>query len=348
MSREVGVGTAILDGREVSSISSLLTSSDQNLTRPNVLYRQISAYEGSYFLGDGFLISTDEARAILKSSPIESEVLKPFINAHDLNSVPSRIGPRWIIDMRERSEKDSRKFKMCWKIIEDNVKPERLKKDAVKYPKMVEQWWQHWNSRPELYQMMSTINQVVVIPRVSKIQIPALVSSKQVISSALVVCPVESFGFFALISSWMHRSWSQWWGSGMQDRFRYSISDCFGTFPLCKVNQVLDDLGEELDELQRVIAKNREIGLTQIYNLVNTASINDSDIDSLRGIHEKIDREVVRAFGFEIEIGEYELAEFQGLLQWGPPSSQRIEILQLLLAENQRQHDEGVIEWPTK
>jgi hypothetical protein len=65
-------------------------------------------------------------------------------------------------------------------------------------------------------------------------------------------------------------------------------------------------------------------------------------------LHEKIDREVAKAYGFDIEIGEYELAEFQGLLQWGPPSSQRIEILQLLLAENQRQHDEGVIEWPTK
>ena len=131
MSREVGVGTAILDGREVSSISSLLTSAEQNLTRPNLLSREISVYEGSYFLGDGFLISVDEAQALLKSSPTESEVLKPFINAYDLNSVPSRIGPRWIIDMRERSEIDSRKFKMCWKIIEENVKPERLKKDAV-------------------------------------------------------------------------------------------------------------------------------------------------------------------------------------------------------------------------
>ena len=82
--------------------------------------------------------------------------------------------------------------------------------------------------------------------------------------------------------------------------------------------------------------------------MVNSRLCEDADIDSLRVLHEKVDREVVKTFGLKIEIGEYELAEFQGLLQWGPPSSQRIEILQLLLAENQRQHDEGVIEWPTK
>jgi hypothetical protein len=68
----------------------------------------------------------------------------------------------------------------------------------------------------------------------------------------------------------------------------------------------------------------------------------------LRGVHEQIDREVMKAFGFDIELGEFEIAEFKGQAQWGPPASQRIEILQLLLAENKRQQVEGVIEWPTK
>ena len=196
--------------------------------------------------------------------------------------------------------------------------------------------------------MMATINLAVVIPRVSKYQVPALVSSKQVLSSALVVCPVGSFGFFALISSWMHRSWAQWWGSKMRNDFRYSISDCFDTFPFCISNKMLDKSGKDLDEMQRVLAIQRDIGLTKLYNLVNSQSCEDPDIKLLRTLHEKIDREVIKSFGFKIEIGEYELAEFQGLLQWGPPASQRIEILQLLLAENQRQHNEGVIEWLTK
>ena len=134
----------------------------------------------------------------------------------------------------------------------------------------------------------------------------------------------------------------------MRDDFRYSISDCFDTFPFCRPTTKLENHGKELDLLQREIAKNRNIGLTKIYNLVNAGDCDDSDIKQLRELHEKIDREVVRAFQFNIEIGEYEFSEFQGLMQWGPPANQRNEILQLLLAENQRQQNEGVIEWPTR
>ena len=110
----------------------------------------------------------------------------------------------------------------------------------------------------------------------------------------------------------------------------------------------LEVLGQSLDDLQRQIALKRDIGLTKLYTLVNSVSCNDEDIVKLRDLHEAIDREVVKAYGFKIDLGQFEIAEFKGQPQWGPPASQRIEILQLLLAENQRQQVEGVIEWPTK
>ena len=134
----------------------------------------------------------------------------------------------------------------------------------------------------------------------------------------------------------------------MRNDFRYSITDCFDTFPFCHGTSDLETLGENLDRVQRDIAKNRDFGLTKLYNLVNNQSCEDSDIKKLRKLLEEIDREVIRSFGLKIKLANYEFAEFEGLLQWGPPAGQRIEILQLLLAENQRQHDEGVIEWPTK
>jgi hypothetical protein len=348
MSRMEQITNAVLDGKAVKSISSMLASGDDNLNRPNSLNRTKLAYQGSNVLGAGFLIPKEEALELLKVAPGESQVLKPCLNAADLNRNSSRNGDSWVVDMRELSEKESKKYVNCWRHIEHFVKPERAKMDAEKYPKMVNKWWQHWNSRPDLYAKMKDIDTVIAIPIVSKHQVPAVVASDQVLTYSLTVCPVESFSFFALLSSWLHRSWAQWWGSKMRNDFRYSITDCFDTFPFCSTNKELEKLGKELDELQRDIAINREIGLTKLYNLVNAKSTKDSDIDSLRKLHEKIDREVAKAYGFDIEIGEYELAEFQGLLQWGPPSSQRIEILQLLLAENQRQHDEGVIEWPTK
>jgi hypothetical protein len=213
---------------------------------------------------------------------------------------------------------------------------------------MVLEWWQHWNPRPELYGKMTDLSHVVVIPIVSKLMVPARVISDQVFGSALAVSPIDSFGFFALLSSWTHRSWAQWWGSKMRNDFRYAIGDCFDTFPFPEATKKLDSLGRDLDALQREIAIEKNIGLTKLYTLVNTASCNDVDVVKLREIHEQIDREVIKAYGFDIELGQFEIAEFKGQPQWGPPSSHRIEILQLLLAENQRQQIEGVIEWPAK
>ena len=339
---------SVLDGKSVAAISSLLDANENQLARPSEIVREQLLYMGSYFLGDGFLMETDEAKKLIKQFPNESQVLKPFLNAQDLNSSANRIGPRWIIDMRERSDVEAKKFKRCWSIIEELVRPERMKKDGTKYPRMVLEWWQHWNPRPELYEKMTGVSHVVVIPVVSKLMVPARVTSNQVFGSTLAVSPVDSLGFFALTSSWMHRSWAQWWGSSMQERFRYAIGDCFDTFPFPKATKRLDSLGKELDALQREIAIQKDIGLTKLYTLVNTASCKDVDVIRLRGIHEQVDREVIKAYGFDIELGQFEVAEFKGQSQWGPPASQRIEILQLLLAENQRQQIEGVIEWPAK
>jgi type I restriction-modification system DNA methylase subunit len=338
----------VLDGHRVTAISSLLDSEDNQLDRPASIVRERLAYAASIFAGDGFLMEVEDAERLLNTAPAEGEVLKPFLNAQDLNSSPNRVGPRWIIDMRQRSEIQARKYPNCWKVLERHVKAERLNKFEGKDPRMVAEWWLHARPRPELYHKVGKCSDVVVIPIVSKLMVPALVSANQVFGSALAVAPIDSRAFFAILSSWSHRSWAQWWGSSMRNDFRYAITDCFDTFPFPHMTTKLEVLGQSLDDLQRQIALKRDIGLTKLYTLVNSVSCNDVDIVKLRNLHEAIDREVVRAFGFKIDLGHFEIAEFKGQPQWGPPDSQRIEILQLLLAENQRQQVEGVIEWPTK
>jgi hypothetical protein len=273
-------------------------------------------------------------------------VIFPYLNGELLNSQPERKGTKYIIDFRQRSETQAKNFKEPWSWVEKYVKPERMKKDPTKYPKMVNQWWTHWNDRPELYSVLDTKENAVAISIVSSYMIPAYVESNSVFSSALAVWPNSDFAFFAILSSWQHRSWGQWWGSSMRGDFRYSLSDCFETFPLPEGTLELDKFGREIDELQRSIALDRSIGLTKIYGLINKGISSDADILKLKNLHESLDRAVVRAYGFDIELGPYELSNFRNVQQWGPPASQRIEILQLLLAENVRQQAEGVIEWP--
>jgi hypothetical protein len=274
-------------------------------------------------------------------------VIFPYLNGELLNSEPNRIGTKYIIDFRQRSDNQAKNFKEPWFWVEKYVKPERLKKDVAKYPKMVNQWWTHWNDRPELYSILDSKESAVAISLVSSYMIPAYVESNSVFSSALAVWPNSDLAFFAILSSWMHRSWGEWWGSGMQERYRYSLSDCYETFPLPERTSELEKFGREIDELQRSIALDRSIGLTKIYGLINKGNSSDADILKLKNLHEGLDRAAVSAYGFNIELGPYELSNFCNVQQWGPPASQRIEILQLLLAENVRQQAEGVIEWPS-
>jgi len=339
---------AVLDGLKVGSISSMLRSDDENISRPGPLNRKKFAFKGNVILGEGFYVPEERALELLKISPDESEVLRPILNANELNSIPSRIGPDWVIDMRGKSEKEARKYSVCWDAIEKLVKPERLKLDPIKYPRRFNVWWQHGGSSQALYEMKELVDFLVVVPITSKNLIPARVSSNQIFSSALAVCPVESFAFLALVSSWMHRSWAQRLGTKMRNDFRYTITDCFDTFPFLAPNKKLEELGESLDKLQWEFAKKHNIGLTRLYNRVNDVSCSEHDIQELRQVHEKIDREVIKLFGFSVELGEFEISVYEGLAQWGPPAGQRIEILQLLLAENQRQQREGVVEWQTK
>ena len=341
--------SAILDGERIRKISVVLTSEDDSLSTPVKLVRGKFAYEGSYPLGDGFFMPDDQALELIEHYPIEKEVLYPFLNGDDLGSIPNRIGKRWIIDFREMSESEARSFPECWKIVRSKVKPERLEKDELKYPKMVNQWWMHWNSRPELYGKLAQIDTAIAIPKTSKYMVPAVVDAKQVFGKALAVIPTDDFAFFAVLSSWVHRSWVEWWSAGMHAFFRYSISDGADTFPFPQRTDGLSDLGKKLHRLQMEIAKKEELGITKIYNLVNS-NIRDVPewITRLRELHEEIDIQLLKNFGFDLQVGSYETSEFKYVEQWGPPASQRIEILQLLLAENQRQQIEGVIEWPAK
>jgi hypothetical protein len=337
---------AMLNGREVFMISKLLTDAEDNLSRPQKIVRDLFHSKGSDFLGKGFLIKEELALELISNDPVSKEVVRPYLNGDILNSKPMRKSDVYIIDFGQRTESEAKKYTKVWQKALLDIKPDRMKMDGNKYPKMVNQWWVHWNDRPELYRRLSQVDQAIAVSIVSTYMVPAYIESKQVISSALAVWPYQDPALFAVLSSWFHRSWSQWWGSSMRGDFRYSLTDCFETFPLPRSNQTLSDLGSRLHLIQLEIAKARQIGITKVYRLFNNDSCRDSDIKKLRELHEAIDVTVMLAYEFNLELEPYESSEFCKVVQYGPSADVRIPILQALLAENVRQQKEGVIEWP--
>jgi hypothetical protein len=242
---------------------------------------------------------------------------------------------------------DATKYSLPFKHVKEYVLPERLKLNGSQTKSLRDSWWIHESPRQELYSELDGLDQVIVLAITSKHMTPAIVPNDFVFSGALAIWPSADFALFSVLSSWLHRSWAQWHGTGMRDYFRYSISEGFATFPLPARTSQLNDLGELLHKQQLAVANNQLKNLAEIYKMVNDKNENDVEISELRSTHREIDKAVIEAYKFVIPLGDYEFDFFSRstTVQYGPPASERMTILKLLAQENIRQSNEGVIEW---
>jgi hypothetical protein len=338
--------TGILDGTKVDKITYMLSDNSLKLVRGFELKSDKKVSKGTDFSGEGFIVDKNIFNEIKNNHTKELEVFQKLINGNDLNSSIDNVSKRYIIDFKERTLDEAKKYVIAFNIVESKVKPTRLKFDSKKYPKLVNEWWKFWNPRHELYAACEKVSEVVALSRVSTFMTPVVVESGPVFTDAVVVWPYEDRALFALLSSWHHRSWAQWWGSGMQERFRYAISDCYYTFPFPERSEELNDLGKRLNLMQKKLKISKQIGMTKLYKLFHSPLVNDEEIKELRDLHKNIDKELHSLYGFDFEMGDYEFSEFKKLVQFGPNKDDRIRILQGLLAENNKQYEGQVTKWP--
>jgi len=184
---EAGV-PRVADDIAVRRISTLLEPAGRVDGNPARLAENAGiAYIGCYVLGMGFVIEETEAQEWIAADARNAEVLFPYLNGEDLNSRPDNSASRWVIDFREMPEADAASYELPWNRVRAAVRPERITKDAAKYPRMVHEWWKFWNARPVMRAATARLSEVLVIARVSKTVMPLRVSTGQVMSEACVV-----------------------------------------------------------------------------------------------------------------------------------------------------------------
>ena len=323
----------VCDGHVVQVISSLLEPQGNAVGKPTELKENDGiAFIGCYVLGMGFVLEPEEAAGWIDEDACNKEVLFPYLNGDDLNSNPDCLASRWVIDFGERNAREAQFFELPWNKVYESVRPERIKKDAAKYPRMVNEWWKFWCARPELRRLIERLEEAIVITRVSSTVMPVRVSSKQIFSDSLVVFASDSYAFQANVSSSCHQLWATVYGSGMKNDPRYTPSDVFETFP-----RPADT--PELDTERRDIMLRRQLGLTKLYNLVNDPDLPseaDRDVARLREIHEKLDHVVMDAYGWSDVPLNHGFYEYRKMTRWTVCPEARVEILDRLLEENHR------------
>ena len=273
----------------------------------------------------------------IAADPRNAEVLFPYLNGQDLNSRPDASAFRRVIDFGEMTETEASSYKLPWQRVKAKVHLERIVKDAEKYPRMVNEWWKFWNARPMLRGAITNLSEVLAITRVSKTVMPIRVTTGQVFSDSLNVFATASYSDQAVLSSSLHQIWAITYGSGMRSDPRYTPSDVFETFPRPRSSADLIDLGKVLDARRREVMMRRHLGLTEFYNLVNDARLEewqDSDVAHIRHMHCELDQAMIEAYGWNDITLNHGFYTYRQVTRWTVSPGARSELLDRLLSEN--------------
>ncbi|MFV0328995.1 MAG: type IIL restriction-modification enzyme MmeI [Dysgonomonas sp.] len=284
------------------------------------------SFQGSIVLGKGFVLSSEEAEKLIKKDPRNKEVLFPYLNGDDLNNDPEQKPSRWVINFFDWDEERARSYPDCFEIVERLVKPERL---IQKDKGGKEKWWQFLRPRKELYSTISELDQVMVIPLVSKYSSFEFSDIGTVFMHKLGVIVLNDFHSFAILSSSIHNLWcwkySSTLGSGT---LNYSTTDCFENYPFPKnITKFIESIGYKYHHKRKFLMNKYRLGLTKIYNLFHSKGIQETidlkdnhvkylkkhlerrvstinyddirdDIRELRKIHIQMDQAVLDIYGW--------------------------------------------------
>ncbi|MFI0370834.1 Eco57I restriction-modification methylase domain-containing protein [Actinomadura sp. 1N219] len=260
-------------------------------------------FEGAKITGMGFVLDTGLAARVIAADANNVEVIRPYLTGQDLNSRPDFSASRWVINFFDRTEGQARCYEWPFKIVQEEVKPERqrLRPDGsyVLRRPLPQRYWQYADKRAAMVQAISKLQRVIVLTKVSRVVMPALVPTGQVFSHMLGVFATDDTAMLALLSSSPHYLWTLSRASTLETRVRYTPSDVFETLPLPGMTSEMRVFGDRLDRFRRELMLARQAGLTKTYNMVHDPGCNDLDIVQLRQIHEQIDEAVCRAYGWD-------------------------------------------------
>ena len=347
---------AVWGTRDSVSDGVLLTCDDEQVARISTLLEPLGSVDGAperlrenagiafigcYVLGKGFILDPEDARAWISEDPRNADVLFPYLNGEDLNSRPDASASRWVIDFNERDQSEASRYVRPWAHVLRHVYPERAQKDAVKYPRMVNEWWKYWNGRPAMREAIADLDEVLVVTITSKTSMPVRVKNSSVFSHMLAVIASDSHALQSVLSSSPHQMWVITHGSTLETRVRYTPTDVFETFPRPYLTesseQALDAIGRTLDEERREIMLRRELGLTKLYNRVNDPALLDGadpDVARLRVIHRELDEAVMVAYGWDDVPLDHGFHTYRKMTRWTISPAARVEVLDRLLALN--------------
>jgi hypothetical protein len=348
-------GDFILDDQPVDGITAFLTNPGKTSGNPDRLAaNQNKSFQGSVVLGMGFVLTPEEAQALIKKDAKNQDVLFPYLNGQDLNTNPDQSPSRWVINFKDwplDAEHDDLKnpkgkpyasdYPDCLAIVIEKVKPERDKSNRKIYR---ERWWQFAEKCPGLYSAIAKMERVLVFAQTSKTKYPTFVENRIVFDQKIIVIVSDSNEWFSILCSHIHYWWVLTQGSSLKTDAVYTPTDCFETFPFPTSTANLEQIGEKYYTHRQKIMLTRQEGLTKTYNRFHNPDETNPDIEQLRTLHIEMDNAVAAAYGWEdIEL-DHDFHDTKQGIRFTICENARREILDRLLQLNHQRYAQEVAE----
>ena len=262
------------------------------------------SFQGSIVLGMGFTFDDDneaatpiaEMHRLIAKDPKNAERIFPYIGGEEVNDSPTHAHRRHVINFGEMSEEEARSgWPDLMEIVERKVKPQRDQDNRVSYRK---NWWQYAEKRAELYEAIRGLDRVLVHPFLSKHLSFAFVPSDTIVAGPTNVFASGTYALFAQLQCRPHEGWVRFFGSSLEDRLRYTPTDCFETFPRAENPSLLETVGRTYYEFRSSVMIRIQRGMTETYNRFHDPDERHPDILKLRELHDAMDRAVLDAYGW--------------------------------------------------
>jgi hypothetical protein len=196
---------------------------------------------------------------LIGKDPRNAERIRPYIGGEEVNDSPTHAHHRYAIDFADFPLRrddlgidwavaDEKRRTICLRegivpldypepvaadwpdllaIVEERVKPERLAQSREVRARF---WWKFAERAPALYDSIRRFDRVLGISRHTVHLGFVLLPASSIFAESLLAVGVENFGWFALLQSRTHEVWARFFASSLEDRLRYTPSDCFGLF----------------------------------------------------------------------------------------------------------------------
>ena len=325
----------LLDGAPVERITAFLFHRGGHGDPARLAANEGKSFQGSIVLGMGFTFDDTDTKGVasplaemcrlIDENPRNMEAIFPYVGGEEVNTDPTHAHHRYVINFRDwplrradggeswaDADADRRRelrrqavapfdypdpvaadWPELLAIVEERVKPQRLQDKRATRRR---HWWQFGDRQPALYAATAGLERVLAISYVCQHAAFTFLPKQMIYAQMTIIFPLTTHAAFCALQSRVHEIWARFFGSSLEDRLRYTPSDCFETFPFpehWETRPALEAAGREYHDFRAALLVRSGAGLTRTYNRFHDPHENAPDVARLRDLHAAMDRAVL-------------------------------------------------------